>query len=485
MKKLCLCSIVALFILLIGEAKAAIQLADNFFLRGLFRHQMIYNMGQLNPNNLSVQDDKNHINLSRTWLITELEYKPTDIFKVYSKMRFIWDQTTHLDDELYDYNAFPLSTPHYGIHMRPGHDTDAVAEIWELYTDLNMEKLWFRLGRQQIVWGEMVQARIMDIVNPLDYSWHFTFEPEEFENIRIPLWAIRGTYTIEQSLLPWLEELYIEGFYNPGDIVPNRNPELGNPYKPSPPPPWVYQAPETEDRWGEDEFGGRLGYRIGQVAGTFNYAYLYADSAYQECAAIGRPSWSVKQSYPQIDVFGMTLNYALNEPISTVVTFEGSYTPDYPWYDNSVFPGIAVKEADTWDLGIGLQRFTSIFPGEDFMNIQLQYTVKIVEDHDKLKWTPGPYDENNIVENLTRDTFAFVVSQDFSHKTYKAQCTILYQPDGAYKINPGFKYSPGDHWIFDIYASWWGGSAFQNANPACMNGLYYLDEIMGRITYQF
>ena len=43
------------------------------------------------------------------------------------------------------------------------------------------------------------------------------------------------------------------------------------------------------------------------------------------------------------------------------------------------------------------------------MNIQLQYSVKIVEDHDKLKWNPGPYNVNNIVENTTRDAFVLAV----------------------------------------------------------------------------
>ena len=133
--------------------------------------------------------------------------------------------------------------------------------------------------------------------------------------------------------------------------------------------------------------------------------------AFRSVLAAGRPSWPVRQSYPQIDVFGMTLNYALDQPINTVVTFEGTYTPDYPWYDNSVFPGIAIKEADTTDLAIGFSRFTNVVPGEPFMNIQLQYSVKIVEDHDKLKWNPGPYNVNNIVENTTRDAFVLAVAR--------------------------------------------------------------------------
>ncbi|MBW1900740.1 MAG: hypothetical protein JRJ20_03805 [Deltaproteobacteria bacterium] len=485
--------LVVLFLIVgVSSARAEIELwGDKLTLTGFVRHQLVYNMGTTNPYNKQYgQTDKNWCNLSRTWLISELDYKPNDNFRLYSKMRFIWDQTTNLDSDLLDYDAITFSTPHYGGNMRLGHDNHATAEIWELYGDLDIGNLWIRAGRQQIVWGEMISARILDIVNPLDKSWHFQWEPEEFENIRIPTWMLRGVYNIEQSVVPWLDELYVEAFWNPGDIVPVNNPEIGNAYRLNWIPP-VYISGEVNDRRGRDEFGGRIGYKIGKFAGTFNYAYLYTDDAFDEVGMPGPPTippstWPVTETfYPQIDVYGMSLNYAMDPPFNTVITVESTYVPDMPYYDNTVFPGIAIKEADTLNYAINFQRFTSVFPKQPFMNVIFQYQGKWISDHDEVKLTPGPYDKNNICEKIANDAFVLSLGQDFSYKTYKATFVTIWQPDGSYRFNPGFKYSPGDNWRFEIYANWWGGSAFDKANKHQLNYFYYQDEIMTRITYQF
>lgn len=489
-------------------ARAEIELwGEKLTLTGFVRHQLVYNIGEKNPYNTNpnalavppgsdtgydVQDSKNWCNLSRTWLISELNFKPNDIFRVYTKARFIWDQTTNLDGDLYDYDAITLSTAHYGSTLRLGHDNHATAEIWEIYGDIDIGNLWCRVGKQQIVWGEMISARILDIVNPLDKSWHFQWEPEEFENIRIPQWMIRGVYNIEQSVVPWLDELYVEGFYNPGDIVPTNNPEIGNPYRQNYQleAEWggFYNLIADHDRRGDDEFGFRIGYKIGQFAGTLNYASLYHDDAMDRSGTFMGPATQVQRYYPMVDVYGLSLNYALDHPLNTVVTVESTLTKDEPWYDNTVFPAIDFVKKDTIRYAINLQRFSNILPNQPFMNVIFQYQGLIVEDNEDVKWTPGPNapsNKNNIVEDIANDAFVLSLSQDFAYKTYKATCVIIWQPDGAYRINPGFKYSPGDNWRYEIFANWWGGNAFDNANKGYLNYFYYQDEIMCRITYQF
>ncbi len=491
---------------------------DKFTMTGFLRHQLVYNMGHKNPYNSNpqflssvpiippktgygVQDDKNWCNLSRTWFITEWKFEPNDMFKTYSKVRVVADSTTNLDSELYDYDPFQFATRHYGTTMRLGHDEDIKAEIWELYADVDFENLWIRLGKQQVVWGEVPSVRIMDVVNPLDKSWHFTWEPEEFENIRIPLWMARASYTIEQTIMPWLDDLYIEGFWNPGDIEPSINPDIGNPYRLQylMEVEWggVYSLNPVEDNRGRDEFGFRLGYRIGQFGGTFNYAYLFSDDVFYETTTtppIG-PPWiwpaiETRRVLPRIEVYGLTLNYAFDFPISLAATIEATLTKDAPWHDNTIAHAalIGITEKDEYDFAIVLQRFTSVFPGHPFMNMKFVYAAKIVEDNEDVKWVPGPNapgNKNNIVEDITKDAFVFTFDQDFFYKTYKMSGLIQYQPDGAYRINSGFKYSPGDHWRYEVFATWWGGSAFDNANKGYINYFHYQDEIMCRITYQF
>ena len=120
----------------------------------------------------------------------------------------------------------------------------------------------------------------MDCINPLDLSWHFRLEPEEFEQIRIPQWSIRAVYNIEQNAIPWLRDLYIEGFLNPGDVFPDYNPDPGAPFRFS--PYKTYDVLNDCDTYGDEEFGFRLGYSIGDVSGTLNYLKLYSQSGYWE-----------------------------------------------------------------------------------------------------------------------------------------------------------------------------------------------------------
>ena len=47
-----------------------------------------------------------------------------------------------------------------------------------------------RLGKQLVAWGEAGSNRLMDVVNPVDATWHFGMF-ESFEDQRMPLWMVR------------------------------------------------------------------------------------------------------------------------------------------------------------------------------------------------------------------------------------------------------------------------------------------------------
>ena len=68
----------------------------------------------------------------------------------------------------------------------------------EAFIDLELAKLpvSFRIGRQQIVWGNTVNFRAMDSVNALDLSWHLQQEAGllgkvGFSELRVPSWAFK------------------------------------------------------------------------------------------------------------------------------------------------------------------------------------------------------------------------------------------------------------------------------------------------------
>jgi hypothetical protein len=90
----------------------------------------------------------------------------------------------------------------------------------EAYVDLKLKDLpvSFRLGRQQVIWGESDQFRLMDIWNPLDLTWHL--QQESWDNIRIPLWLGKGLWDIG-NIGPF-SNTFLEVVYNPFDFQPNQ-----------------------------------------------------------------------------------------------------------------------------------------------------------------------------------------------------------------------------------------------------------------------
>ena len=90
-------------------------------------------------------------------------------------------------------------------------------EIRELYLDVfPTDRISFRIGRQQVTWGETGQFRLLDVINPVDSTWHFA-PVESYEDTRVPLWIVKGLidFPNDQSL----ELVWVPGIDRPQDMV--------------------------------------------------------------------------------------------------------------------------------------------------------------------------------------------------------------------------------------------------------------------------
>jgi hypothetical protein len=130
-----------------------------------------------------------------------------------------------------------------GIYTRTGSPSrDALAwtnQMREAYIDLNRAGVpedWgtagkvlehvlpnsARLGRQQVIWGESDQFRLMDVINPLDTTWHL--QQEEWDKIRIPLWLLKFIWDFGD--LGPISNAFAEVVWNPGDFQPGNKVEF-------------------------------------------------------------------------------------------------------------------------------------------------------------------------------------------------------------------------------------------------------------------
>ncbi len=107
-------------------------------------------------------------------------------------------------------------------------------QLREAYLDLKLADapISFRMGKQQIIWGEADDFRMLDRANPLDVSWHFIEElpPPSFgwDDLRIPQWMIKGLWDMG-SVGP-VSNTFLEAYWNPGDWRPVKVSYLPRPW---------------------------------------------------------------------------------------------------------------------------------------------------------------------------------------------------------------------------------------------------------------
>lgn len=95
--------------------------------------------------------------------------------------------------------AYGLFSHHYPAPVR--RDQRYGATLREAYLDFSAGDWEFRLGRQHVVWGEVVGLFVADVVSAKD--WREFYLPE-FESMRIPQWAARAEYFAGDTHLEWL-----------------------------------------------------------------------------------------------------------------------------------------------------------------------------------------------------------------------------------------------------------------------------------------
>ena len=130
---------------------------------------------------------------------------------------FKWKASVRLDvDPVY------FNTSHYPEAVR--HDQRADFMLRENYIDTSLGGLQFRLGKQHIVWGEMVGLFFADVVSARDER---DFILPDFDIIRIPQWAARIERFGENSHaeLIWLPYPEVNNIGKPGaEFYPVRVP---------------------------------------------------------------------------------------------------------------------------------------------------------------------------------------------------------------------------------------------------------------------
>lgn len=140
--------------------------------------------------------------------------------------RGLYVPSRNLREEMERFGGFDQNFSQQELEWNHGAGQDE-HELKELYLDLEMldGRLWFRVGKQSIVWGKTELFRTTDQFNPIDIG---LVSLGSLEETRLPLWSVRGVYSF-YDVGP-LEDVRLELAANIDDFEPTDLGRCGEPY---------------------------------------------------------------------------------------------------------------------------------------------------------------------------------------------------------------------------------------------------------------
>jgi hypothetical protein len=267
-----------------------------------------------------------------------------------------------------DFNGVFNATDFYPSDVRKDQRFDI---IWrENYVDVDAGDWDFRLGAQQIVWGEMVGLFFADVVSAKDLR-EFILPP--FDVLRIPQWAARAEYSKNDfhAELVWIPVATYDNIGKPGAEF--------YPAVPSPPPGFATQfANENTPRksLSNTNYGARLStLQNGWDVSAFYYGSMDAlPTFYREIVVAPQPAFIYQARHDRINQYGGTLAKDFGAAVLKVETI---YTEGRKFAVLGPTPLEGVVPQNTLDWVIGLD-----FPLPSDTRLNLQLFQRIYFKHD-------------------------------------------------------------------------------------------------------
>ncbi len=506
------CAVMLLMVLTPSVATSTVFLMDgDLLVNGMYKEQM-YIRTHI-PRNETMFHNSN-MDYWRSVFLIEGLYKMTQVddltINLFGGFRYYWEKAPTIDTELKD--AIPHRPYHEYVHPR---DDDLITE---LYIDIQKGPWQLKLGKQIVVWGETNLKQTADVVNPLDLR-HGSPGTENWEEIKIGLWMLRGSY---QSSLPG--NLMFECLFIPGDFEPARLPIEGTHYGPSPADSsfnpgkgfgithWVFEKARRDAPGWNLRKNWEIGLKIRGYVWNIDWSLFYLNTLNDE--PIANPhrfdqfaleyvkaglrsimtGSSINPEFPGYKVFnykrfeliGGTFQTRLqNFPISEW-RLEVFYEIGRPYNKGDGGDSSEIYDEVRRDsFGFGLEArdyytipyFTHNWFDDKKMSISVTFFYEKIFNHDRdLVVRSGrghrPGDSSAV-------TIAYSISQYFWHQKFFMMLTGSYNPIGKYFICPVFGYAPGRHWRFEGGIPIYGSSASKNM------GLHDRDSILLRVRYEF
>lgn len=293
-----------------------------------------------------------------------------------------------------DYNAVYDINDFYASVVRK--DQRAEFHLRENYLDIASGDWEYRLGRQHIVWGEMVGLFFADVVSAKDMR---EFILQDFQLMRIPQWAARAEYFKDDfhAELIWIPFPSYDEIGKPGTLTQSGSEFYAYPATPTGFTPMVLGETKPGNRLSNTNYGLRLS-RL--VNGWDMSGFLYSSMDSSPTAyVIDKTSipgvYQYQLRHQRTRQVGGTLAKDLG---NFVLKAEAIYTGGrrYNVTDAADPDGVVKQNTLDWVLGLDFN------PGAD-TRLNTQFFQRVYFDHNP-----------NIIPDRAENGFSLLVNHKFS-----------------------------------------------------------------------
>ena len=241
----------------------------------------------------------------------------------------------------------------------------------ETYLDISAGNVEFRVGRQHIVWGEVVGLFFADVVSAKDLR---EFVLPDFDLLRIPQWAARAEY--------FKNDFHLEAIWIPVPTVDN----IGKPgaefyaYPPAAPDGFNYII-ENERKPSRNSANQNYGLRSSLLKNGWDiagFAYRSVDASptfFRQVVAVPAPAFIYTPRHTKITQYGVTLAKDLG---NMVLKGEAVYTRGRNFNVTRLDDADGVVKQDYLDYIVSLE-----FPLPDDARFNFQFFQRRFSDHDR------------------------------------------------------------------------------------------------------
>ncbi|MCB1954772.1 MAG: hypothetical protein KDG55_03810 [Rhodocyclaceae bacterium] len=312
-------------------------------------------------------------------------------------------------------HAYVIEDDIYPLDVR--RDQRSGASIREAYLDVPAGSWELRLGRQQIVWGEMVGLFFADVVSARDMR---EFVLPDFDQMRIPQWAARAEYFGEDDFhgeVLWVPVATVDDIGEPGADFYAFRPDL-------PVPARIRDQETPPSRLGHGNFGLRAGKL---VAGWDMTGFYYNSVDVAPTYYFDPTDFSFTPRHDRIQQLGATVSKDLG---SMVLKAEAVYTDGRKFNTRRVGAEDGLYESDTLDYAVGLD-----LPFDSGLRINTQ-----VFGRRSLALDSGAVVDANEAGGTV------LVSQEFGDALEAEVLVVTGFNRGDYMVRPKLTWTPDGNW---------------------------------------